>query len=119
MTEAALTGLRPEDVIGKNFFLDVAKCIQTPEIYGKFREHVDAGWVNIQFDYIMVCSVIAATLKRLRPQDTSLLDAEKNQRRFPATGRAARFRFARIGRIGCIGCIGCIRHCDCRSVQLV
>jgi photoactive yellow protein len=63
MAEAELTGFRPEEVIGRNFFLDVATCTQTPEFYGKFREGVDAGLVNVQFDYMFDHQMVATVVR--------------------------------------------------------
>jgi photoactive yellow protein len=51
MAEAAISGLRPEEVIGKNFFLEVAECTQRPEFFGKFREGVDKKFLNHIFDF--------------------------------------------------------------------
>ncbi len=52
MAEAEISGVRQQDVIGKNFFLDVAVCTQRPEFYGKFREAMDNQKVlNLIFDY--------------------------------------------------------------------
>lgn len=36
--EEEIAGRRREDVIGKNFFLDVAPCTQVKEFYGQFKE---------------------------------------------------------------------------------
>jgi photoactive yellow protein len=51
MAEAAISGLRPEEVIGKNFFLEVAECTQRPEFFGKFKEGVDKKFLNHIFDF--------------------------------------------------------------------
>ncbi len=52
MAEAEISGVRVQDVIGKNFFLDVAVCTQRPEFYGKFRDAMDNDRVlNLIFDY--------------------------------------------------------------------
>jgi len=42
MTESTISGRRPEDVIGKDFFTDVAPCTNVKEFAGRFRE----GFVN-------------------------------------------------------------------------
>lgn len=52
MAESEITGIRPEAVVGKNFFLDVAVCTQRPEFYGKFREGIAKGVLNQMFDYV-------------------------------------------------------------------
>jgi photoactive yellow protein len=52
MAEAEISGVRVQDVIGKNFFLEVAVCTQRPEFYGKFRDAMDNDRVlNLIFDY--------------------------------------------------------------------
>jgi photoactive yellow protein len=52
MAEAEISGVKPSDVIGKNFFLDVAVCTQRPEFYGRFRDAMDNDKVlNLIFDY--------------------------------------------------------------------
>jgi photoactive yellow protein len=52
MAEAEISGVRVQDVIGKNFFLEVAVCTQRPEFYGRFRDAMDNDRVlNLIFDY--------------------------------------------------------------------
>lgn len=50
-TEGELTGRKPEDVIGKNFFKDVAPCTRRPEFYGVFQEGVASGNLDTVFEY--------------------------------------------------------------------
>ena len=50
--EGEITGRDPKAVIGKNFFTEVAPCTNTPEFYGKFKEGVKAGNLNVMFEYI-------------------------------------------------------------------
>jgi len=50
--EGAITGRKPEDVIGKNFFTEVAPCTNQPEFYGKFKEGVRSGNLNTLFEYV-------------------------------------------------------------------
>ena len=52
MGQEAITGIRAKDVIGKNFFLDVAVCTQRPEFYGRFKEGLAKGVLNQIFDYV-------------------------------------------------------------------
>ena len=52
MTESAITGRNHEDVLGKNFFSDVAPCTKTPEFFGKFLEGLDKKFLNTVFDYL-------------------------------------------------------------------
>lgn len=49
--EAAITGREPSDVIGKNFFKDVAPCTKTPAFEGLFRDGVAKGHLNVLFVY--------------------------------------------------------------------
>ncbi|MCA1753873.1 MAG: photoactive yellow protein [Spirochaeta sp.] len=51
-TEGAITGRKPEDVMGKNFFTEVAPCTNRPEFYGKFKEGVDSDNLNTMFEYV-------------------------------------------------------------------
>ena len=50
--EGAITGRDPKDVIGKNFFKDVAPCTSTPEFLGKFQAGVKADNLNVLFEYV-------------------------------------------------------------------
>ncbi len=50
--EGAITGRAPEDVIGKNFFRDVAPCTNTPSFRGEFDRGVKAGKLEAMFEYL-------------------------------------------------------------------
>jgi photoactive yellow protein len=50
--EGEITGRNPEDVIGKNFFTEVAPCTNRPEFYGKFKDGVAGGDLNALFEYV-------------------------------------------------------------------
>lgn len=50
--EAELTGRRPEEVIGRNFFNDVAPCTRSNEFSGRFFEGVKTGEFNAAFEYM-------------------------------------------------------------------
>lgn len=50
--EAKITGRRAEDVIGKNFFKEVAPCTRRPEFYGVFQEGVKKQELNTMFEYV-------------------------------------------------------------------
>ena len=51
-TEGRLTNRDPKDVIGKNFFTQVAPCTRRPEFYGRFEEGVRQGKLSAVFDYV-------------------------------------------------------------------
>ncbi|WP_041397211.1 photoactive yellow protein [Spirochaeta africana] len=50
--EGAITGRDPKEVIGKNFFTEVAPCTNQPEFYGKFKQGVAADNLNTMFEYV-------------------------------------------------------------------
>lgn len=50
--ESQITGRNPADVIGKNFFTEVAPCTRTPDFEGRFREGVADGHLSVAFDYV-------------------------------------------------------------------
>lgn len=49
--EEALSGRRREDVIGRNFFMEVAPCTQVKQFYGAFQEGVARAELNEGFDF--------------------------------------------------------------------
>ena len=49
--ESRLSGLAPQDVIGKNFFREVAPCTQMKDFYGRFCDGVAAGKLHCTFRY--------------------------------------------------------------------
>ena len=51
-TEASITGRSASDVVGRNFFRDVAPCTDTPRFRGLFDEGVRAGNLNTMFEYV-------------------------------------------------------------------
>jgi len=52
MGEAKLSKRNPKEMIGLNFFEDVAPCTKTPVFYGRFKAGVKAGNLNARFDYL-------------------------------------------------------------------
>lgn len=50
--EAGITGRKAGDVIGKNFFREVAPCTGTPSFKGVFDAGVRAGDLNTMFEYL-------------------------------------------------------------------
>ncbi len=49
--ESQITGRKKENVLGKNFFTEVAPCTKTDIFYGKFKEGVEKGDLNVLFEY--------------------------------------------------------------------
>jgi photoactive yellow protein len=50
--EGQITGRDPKDVLGKNFFRDVAPCTNSPKFSGVFKAGVAAGNLDTMFEYI-------------------------------------------------------------------
>jgi photoactive yellow protein len=49
--ESMLTGRNPGDVLGKNFFEDIAPCAKGQKFHGKFLEGARSGQINTMFEY--------------------------------------------------------------------
>ncbi|SHE34771.1 photoactive yellow protein [Modicisalibacter ilicicola DSM 19980] len=49
--EGDITGRKPSEVIGKNFFRDVAPCTNRPEFKGRFDTGVKSDSLNTLFEY--------------------------------------------------------------------
>lgn len=49
--ESALSGRSPQEVMGKNFFNDVAPCTKGHQFQGRFQQGVAQGSVNTMFEY--------------------------------------------------------------------
>lgn len=69
MAEGEIVGRKPKDVIGKNFFDEVAPCTKSPEFYGLFTEIVRTnrdGFDKFQFvfDYKMQPTKVSVMLAR-------------------------------------------------------
>lgn len=50
--EGDITGRDPKEVIGKNFFTDVAPCTNQPEFFGKFKQGIQQDKLNTMFEYV-------------------------------------------------------------------
>ena len=50
--EGHITGRKPADVIGKNFFRDVAPCTNSPKFHGVFKTGVAANNLDTVFEYV-------------------------------------------------------------------
>ncbi len=62
-TEGVITGRKPEEVIGRNFFDDIAPCTKRPEFYGVFKEGVKQGKLNTMFEYVFDYKMKATKVK--------------------------------------------------------
>ena len=51
-TEAGITGRDPREVVGLNFFREVAPCTDRPAFRGVFDAGVKAGNLNTMFEYV-------------------------------------------------------------------
>jgi photoactive yellow protein len=49
--EGDITGRKPEDVIGKNFFDEVAPCTKSPDFYGRFTAGESDPNFSTMFEY--------------------------------------------------------------------
>ncbi len=52
MGEAKISGRNARDMIGRNFFTDIAPCTKTPDFYGRFKAGVQKGSMSARFDFI-------------------------------------------------------------------
>jgi len=73
--EGAITGRDPKEMIGKNFFKDVAPCTQTPEFEGRFKQGAKSGDLNVMFeytfDYKMAPTKVKVHMKKALADDTN------------------------------------------------
>lgn len=49
--EGDISGRDPSEMVGKNFFKEVAPCTDTEEFEGRFRKGVESGQLNVQLSY--------------------------------------------------------------------
>lgn len=72
--ESALTGRKPSEVIGRNFFDEVAPCTKGPDFYGRFQEGVKSGKLSTlfeyKFDYKMAPTKVKVHMKKALAGDT-------------------------------------------------
>ncbi len=61
--EASITGRNQKDVIGKNFFRDVAPCTSTPAFKGVFDKGVRENNLNTMFEYTFDNKMAATKVK--------------------------------------------------------
>lgn len=72
--EGDITGRNPKDMIGKNFFREVAPCTNTDKFYGAFQSGVKSGDLNAmfeyEFDYQMQPTKVKVHMKKALEGDT-------------------------------------------------
>ena len=49
--ESEMSGVEPEEAMGRNFFTEVAPCTNNQLFYGQFQEGVEAGELDQEMDY--------------------------------------------------------------------
>lgn len=70
--ESEFSGRNPEEVLGRNFFDDVAPCSKGQIIYHKFFKGVAEGSINVLLDYRFDYGIGHAEVRiHLKSQDTS------------------------------------------------
>ncbi len=83
--EGAITGRKPEDVIGKNFFTDVAPCTNSGEFKGRFTAGVAQGNLNVMFEYIfdykMLPTKVNVHIKQAIADDTYWVFVKRLQKK--------------------------------------
>ncbi len=66
--EGKITGRDPKQMVGKNFFTEVAPCTNTPTFKGAFDRGVKAGDLNVMFeytfDYVMTPTRVKVHMKK-------------------------------------------------------
>jgi photoactive yellow protein len=72
--EGDITGRDPKEMVGKNFFKDVAPCTDSPEFKGKFDEGVQSGDLDAifeyTFDYKMAPTKVKVQMKKAMTGDS-------------------------------------------------
>ena len=61
--ESGITGRARQDVIGRNFFRDVAPCTNSPKFKGVFDAGVREGKLNTMFEYVFDDNMAATKVK--------------------------------------------------------
>jgi len=49
--EAQISGRKPDKVIGRNFFTEVAPCTDVREFYGRFLDLIEHRAINHEFEF--------------------------------------------------------------------
>lgn len=53
-TDHGISRRRPNEMVGKNFFAEVAPCINAPDFLGRFREGVESNVLYVTFPFRFV-----------------------------------------------------------------
>ncbi|HEY9218806.1 MAG TPA: photoactive yellow protein [Phenylobacterium sp.] len=61
--EAQITGRDPSQVIGRNFFTEVAPCTNRPEFRGEFDKGVRLGNLGVMFEYTFAYKMAPTKVK--------------------------------------------------------
>lgn len=79
--ESKLTGVKPENAVGRNFFTEVAPCTNVREFAGAFREGVAKGELSktfrYTFDYNMTPTKVTVTLHYDKKADAAWVFVRK------------------------------------------
>jgi photoactive yellow protein len=51
--EADISGRNQADMVGRNFFADVAPCTRSEAFEGRFRTAVESGQMDVRFTYVL------------------------------------------------------------------
>lgn len=82
--EVDLSGRKKENVLGKNFFTEVAPCTNVQEFAGRFREGVQTGKLHTVFpyvfDYLMEPRQVWVTLFYSNETDTAWVFVRDDRR---------------------------------------
>jgi photoactive yellow protein len=69
--EAGLANRPPSEVMGKNFFNDVAPCTKGHQFQGRFQQAIANGSINVMFEYAFDYKMTLAKV-RVHMKSTSL-----------------------------------------------
>jgi len=72
--EGDISGRNPSEMVGKDFFTDVAPCTDTEEFRGRFRQVVESGrnldvQLNYTFDYRMTPTQVRVRMQKAQQAD--------------------------------------------------
>lgn len=71
-TESEFSGRRPEEVLGRNFFDEVAPCSKGQILYHKFFKGIADGSINLMLDYRFDYGISQAEVRvHLKSTETS------------------------------------------------